>query len=259
MRKLLFAILFILVPLTVFVAGRRIGLTGAAGSLFMFVTCGALLVWAAKEDFRAGKLRLQKDAAMIGFQPAESGEVDLTIYPLNGEGWVEGAASGEMRGLKAWIFEYEISDEVGDSRRYLRQTVVAFDVEGANLPIFQIRPLSWSTSIFDNSNKWKDFNGHWESDDSICFPDANGFHKRFELVSSAEEGVRRHFNAKLLDTIAALNVSGCVVQGYYTSVLVFTPKKIVPREEMEAFVHQGADIASAILAAEKRVMAAVAK
>ena len=254
MRKLLFTILFLIVPLASFIAARRMG---NVGPLIIFVTCGALIIWAAKVDFRAGKLRLQKDAATIGFKPAESAEVDLTTYPLNGQGWVEGAACGELRGLKAWIFEYEISDGFGESRRYIRQTVVAFDVEGSNLPIFQIRPLNWSTSVLDDN--WKSYNGHWESDDSICFPDAVGFHRRFELVSSAEEGVRRHFNAKLLDTIAALNVSDCVVQGYYTSVLVFTPKRIVPRDEMEAFARLGADVASAIFSTEKRVMAAIVK
>jgi hypothetical protein len=108
--------------------------------------------------------------------------------------------------------------------------------------------------------RWKNFDGNWEnSDDTICFPDAQQFHRRFEMMSIGEEGVRRLFNAKLLDTIAVLNDSNCVVKGDYTTVLFFTPDKILPPTEYEAFARKSADMAYAIFSAEKRVMAAAAK
>jgi len=130
-------------------------------------------------------------------------------------------------------------------------------VEGANLPVFQIRPLQ-SSSIFDAD--WKNYEGDWEnSDDTICFPDALLFHRHYELVSSAEEGVRRFFTAQLLDAVAALDDGACWVKGYNTTVLLFTPKRIVRPDEMEAFARKGADIAYAIFSARKRVMAAIAK
>jgi hypothetical protein len=261
MRALLNAIIVVLVPVAEFVAIRRIGLTGASGVFLILVTMAVLLVWAAKQDSRASQLRLQKGAASFGVMPADRDDVALSIYPLRGDGRVEAAARGELRGLQAWIFDYCISDRGGpiDMQENVNQTVVGFRVDDANLPTFQIRPLDSSTSIFDYP-RWKNFDGDWEkSDDTICFPDALQFHRRFELMSIGEEGVRRLFNAKLLDAIAALNDCNCVVKGYYTTVLFFTPNKILPPGEYEALARKGADIAYAIFSAEKRVMAAAAK
>jgi hypothetical protein len=261
MRTLLNAIIVVLVPVAEFVAIRRIGLTGASGVFLILVTMAVLLVWAAKQDGRANQLRLQNGVASFGFLPADRDDVPLSIEPLRGNGWVVAAACGELRGLQAWIFDYCIPDRGGpvDTHRKVNQTVVAFRVDDANLPKFQIRPLDGSTSIFDCPH-WKNFDGAWEnSEDTICFPDALQFHRRFEMMSIGEEGVRRLFNAKLLDTIAALNDCNCVVKGYYTTVLFFTPDKILPPAEYEAFARKGADIAYAIFSAEKRVMVAAAK
>ncbi|MGO9088709.1 MAG: hypothetical protein ACLP6G_07400 [Terriglobales bacterium] len=260
MRTFLNAIIVVLIPVAEFVAIRRIGLTGASGVFLIFVTMAVLLVWAAKQDGRASELRLQKGAASFGFLPAGRDDVPLSIEPLRGNGLVEAAACGELRGLQAWIFDYCIPDRGGaGSKKNVSQTVVAFRVDDANLPKFQIRPLDSSTSIFDYP-RWRNFDGDWEnSDDTICFPDALGFHRSFEMMSIGEEGVRRVFNAKLLDTIAALNDCNCVVKGDSTTVLFFTPDKILPPDEYEAFARKGADVAYAIFSSEKRVMAAAAK
>jgi len=260
MRTLLNAILVVLIPVAEFVAIRRIGLNGTAGFFLIFVTMVFLLVWAAKEDSRANQLRLQNGAASFGFLPEGRDNVPLSIEPLRGNGSVVAAACGELRGLPAWIFDYCIPDHgPQDLQHNVNQTVIAFRVDDANLPKFQIRPLNSSTSIFDYP-RWRNFDGNWEnSDDTICFPDALQFHQRFELTSVAGEDVSRLFNAKLLDTIAALNDCNCVVKGYYTTVLFFTPDKILPPAEYEAFARKGADVAYAIFSAEKRVMAAAAK
>ncbi len=263
MRTLLNAIIVVLIPVAGFVALRRIGLTGASGAFLIFVTTAVLFVWAGKQDSRANQLRLQKGAASFGFLPAGRDDVPLSIEPLRGNGWVAAAAGGELRGLQGWIFDYCIPDRgSAEPQRNVNQTVVAFRVDDANLPKFQIRPLDSSTSIFDYP-RWKNFDGSWEnSDDTVCFPDALQFHRRFEMMSIGEEGVRQLFNAKLLDTIAALNDCNCVIKGYYTTILFFTPDKILRPAEYEPFARKGADIAYAIFSAfsaEKRVMAAAAK
>ena len=247
MRTLLNSTLMVLIPVAVFFAVRRIGLTGGGGLLIIFVTCAVMCVWAAKQEGRAGQLKLQNGAASFGFLPADRDDVQLSSYPLRGEGWVEGAASGELRGLKTWIFDYFIPER-GSSG--VEQTVVAFVVEEANLPIFQIRPLGLGTCIGD---------GYGENGETIPFPDAPQFHGRFELMSSAEEGVRRHFNAKLLDAIAALNDCNCVVQGFHSTVLFFTPNRTLRPAEYEAFARKGADVAYALFSSEKYVMAAAAR
>jgi hypothetical protein len=256
MRTLPNAIIVVAIPVAELVAFRRIGLTGGAAVFLIFVTMAVLLVWAAKQDSRASQLSLQKGAASFGFLPADRDDVALSIYPLNGDGCVEAAAWGQLRGLQAWIFDYCI---LGRGQKNVSQTVVAFQVDVANLPKFQIRPLDSSTSIFDYP-RWKNFDGDWEnSDDTICVPDALQFHRRFEMMCIGEESVRQLFNAKLLDTIAALNDCNCVVKGDRTTVLFFTPDKILPPAEYEAFARKGADVAYAIFSAEKRVMAAAAK
>jgi hypothetical protein len=259
MRTLLNAILVILIPVAEFVAIRRLGLSGASGVLPIVVTMVVLLVWAAKQDGRANQLRLQNGAASFGFQPTGRDDVPLSIEPLQGNGWIVAAAGGELRGLQAWIFDYCIPDRGGQSGKNLCQTVIAFRVDDANLPKFQICPLDGSTSIFDRP-RWKNFDGDWENNnDTVRLPDAQQFNERFELRSIGEVEVRQLFNAKLLDAIAALNDCNCVVKAFYTTVLFFTPDKILPPAEYEAFARQGADIASAIFSAEKRVMAAAAK
>jgi hypothetical protein len=259
MRTLRNAIIVVLIPVAELVAIHRIGLTEESGVFLIVVTMAFLFVWAAKQDSRASQLRLQNGAAKFGFLPAGRDDVPLSIEPLRGGGWVEAAACGELRGLQAWIFDYCLQDRGGNAQRNVNQTVVAFRVDDANLPKFQIRPLDSSTSIFDYP-RWKNFDGNWENNnDTICFPDAQQFHRRFEMMSIGEEGVRRLFNAKLLDTIAILNDSNCVVKGDYTTVLFFTPDKILPPAEYSAFARKGADIAYAIFSAEKRVMAAAAK
>jgi hypothetical protein len=260
MRTLLNAIIVVVIPVAEFVALRRIGITGASGFFLIFGTMAVLLFWAAKQDGRANQLRLQNGAASFGFLPAGRDDVPLSIEPLRGDGWVAAAACGELRGLQAWIFDYCIPDRGPmDGQKNVNQTVVAFRVDDANLPKFQIRPLDSSTSVFDRP-RWKNFDGDWEnSDNTICFPDALQFHRRFEMMSIGEEDVRQLFNAKLLDTIAALNDCNCVVKGYYTTVLFFTPDKILPPAEYEAFARKGADVAYAVFSAEKRVMAAAAK
>jgi hypothetical protein len=260
MRTLLNAIIVVVVPIAEFVAIRRIGLNGGVGFFLIFVTMAVLLVWTAKQDGRANQLRLQNGAASFGFQPADRDDVALSIYPLSGDGWVVAAARGELRGLEAWLFDYCIPDRGSvSSQKNVCQTVVAFRVDDADLPTFQIRPVDWSTSIFDYP-RWKNFDGAWEkSDDTICFPDALPFHQRFEMMSIGEDGVRRLFNARLLDTIAAVNDCNCVVKGCSTTLLFFTPDKILPHAGYEAFARKGADIAYAVFSSGKRVMAAVAK
>jgi hypothetical protein len=218
MRNLLTSTLVVLIPVAVFFAVRRIGLTGGGGLLIIFVTCAVVCVWAAKQEALAGQLKVQNGAASFGFLPADRDDVQLSIYPLRGDGWVEGAASGELRGLKTWIFDYFIPEQ---GRSGVEQTVVAFDVENANLPIFQIRPLGWGTCIGD---------GYGDNGEAICFPDAPQFRGRFELISSAEEGVRRHFNAKLLDSIAALNDCNC------ECFVLGRPKCSIRREEEDSAV-----------------------
>jgi len=249
MRKFLTAALLVWILITVFIVVRRLHLPEGVGMFIVFVTMAAMCIWAAKQQVIADRLRLQQTAAKFGFKPVEPGEVEISIEPLRGPGWVQGAACGELRGLKTWIFDYDIRDSGRDTKS-IRQTVVAFRADEANLPIFLIRPLGMNSSIGDSQN----------TDDSVCFPDALHFHRRFELVSSAEEGVRRHFDAKLLDTIASLNEWNYCVQGYYTTVLFFAPKKaILKPDAMEAFARKGADIAYAIFSTEKRVLAAAAE
>jgi hypothetical protein len=141
MRTLLNAIIVVLIPVAEFVAIRRIGLTGASGVFLIVVTMAFLLVWAAKQDSRASQLRLQNGAAKFGFLPAGRDDVPLSIEPLRGGGWVEAAACGELRGLQAWIFDYCIQDRGGNAQKNVNQTVIAFRVDDANLPKFQIPPL----------------------------------------------------------------------------------------------------------------------
>lgn len=250
MRTFLNAIIVVAIPVGEFIVLQRTHHLGDLGPLLIVITLFPLMIWAAKQQGRANQMQFQKLVAPFGFQPAERDDVTLSVYPLRAPGWIATAASGEMRGLSGWIFNYVIH-ESGSRDKCICQTVMGFRVDDANLPIFQVRPLGLGPCKGD---------GYYGKDDSVCFPDALAFHRNFELLSSAEEGVRRHFDAKLLSNIAVLNDCRAVVQGYYTTVLFFIyGRRIEATEELEAFARKGADIAYELFAAEKRTMAAAAK
>ena len=252
MRSSLDSVPRALILITILAAVAVIALRiGGAGQIFLiFIALGVTMVWAIKWQNRGRALSLEKAAAPFGFQPADPSDVQLTVYPLRGGGWVGSAVGGEMRGLKAWIFDYTVRDQAPAGwRKDVCQTVAAFCAEDTNLPIFQIRPLP----TFTFNSTWKNYDGDWEgSDDTICFPDAPSFHRRFELTSSAEEAVRRHFNAQLLDTIANLNDSSCWVKGYYTTVLFFTFGHTLKSDELEAFARKGSEIAAVLFSSVER-------
>ena len=122
------------------VIGRRIGVGGEV--FLIFVALAVTAVWAAKWESRNRTLSLQKAAASFGFQPADPSDVQLPIYPLRGGGLVECAASGQMRGLKAWIFDYTIRD-LGppELQKDISQTVAAFCIVlGLVLALF-VKPM----------------------------------------------------------------------------------------------------------------------
>jgi hypothetical protein len=244
MPRLLVAAILVLIPITELVVMVRMKFLGNSGPAIFVATLIPLLIWAAKQETKFRRLSLQKGTASFGFEPADNDDVALSVYPMRVPGRVACAAGGKLRGLQGWIFDYVIRTDPGETRSLI-QTVMGFRVDDANLPIFQIRPRGMGTLIDD-----------WEKDDPVFFPDALRFHQQFELLSSAEEGVRRHFDAKLLDTVAALNDCNFIVQGFDNTVLVFTYAKTLAPKEMEAFANKGADIASTIFATEKRVMTA---
>lgn len=232
------------------VIGHLIGLGVGSIAFLLFATLAVTAGWAGKWESRDRTLGLQDGTASFSFQPGDP-SFELKAYPLRGYGWVVAAVSGELRGLKAWIFDYAIRDQgPADMRKCVSQTVAAFCVDDASLPIFQIRPLGLTCLNDDDSEN---------SDETVCFPDALPFHRRFELRTTAEEGVRRHFNAELLDSLATLNDCDYMVQGYYTTVLVFNYGRILEPEELEALARKGSDIASVLFSSEKRQMAAAAK
>jgi hypothetical protein len=226
---------FVAMVLLVKVLVRFAGLRGGIAATVLFVLCAVAMFWHATLENRAYRFGMGEEAGRMGFRPVDRSDIRLSTYPLRRSGRVRNVFRGKLRDLDAWLFDYSIFDgEDGYA-----QTVVAFRVEGANLPIFDLRPMGLWTGIVDRRN----------ADDEYF--DSVGFSVPcpFELKTSAPEAVERYFTNDLVEKLARIRNWHCVVQGYHTSILCFVPGATIPPKELGTFARRSADVAFEIFSA----------
>jgi len=215
---------------------RRLGLTGMSPAFLTFILIGAVLFWCETVRLRTRRKSIEETAGSFGFYPVDVSDLRLAIYPLRRAGTVRGAVRGNIRGLQTWLFDYEIPD--GEDS--YSQTVAAFFVANANLPIFELRPRGLMTRHVDRESQGDD------CFESVHFDEVPSFEARFTLKSSAVEGVRRYFKSELLGTLLCLEDCRSVVQGHFTTLVFFAPGVKVPSADLEAFARRCSNVAYAL-------------
>jgi len=163
---------------------RWAGLTGGIGATVLFVLCAVAMFWRGTRQDRAYRLQFEQAATALGFRPVETWELRLSVSPLRTSGRKRNVVGGKLRGLDAWLFDYSISD--GDDG--FSQTVASFRVDNANLPIFDLRPMSLWTGMVDRRS----------ADDEYFESVAFRVPCPFELKTSAKEAVERYFTEELV-------------------------------------------------------------
>ena len=213
------------------------GLTGGTGAAVLFVLCAVAIFWQSTQQNRAYRLQFEQVAASLGFHAVETWELRLSTWPLRTSGRKRNVVGGKLRGLDAWLFDYSISD--GDDG--FTQTVAAFRVDEANLPIFDLRPMGLWTGMVDRRS----------ADDEYFEAVSFSVPCPFELKTSAKEAVARYFTDELVSKLARIRDWHCVVQGYHTTVLCFIPGTTIQPQELDSFARKSADVAYEIFSASR--------
>jgi hypothetical protein len=213
---------------------RKVGLTGTGGSILAFVLIGGLLFWTETVRLRKRGRSIEDAVASFGFYSVDVSDLRLAIYPFRKAGTVRNAVCGNLHGLQSWIFDYEIPD--GEDT--IAQTVAAFVVADANLPIFELRPRHLDGIRMATQN-----DGFLEC---VQFSEVPSFQTSITLKTSAIEHVQRYFKTDLLEKLLRVEDCKCIVQGYYTTVVCFVPGTRVAAEELEAFATRCSEVASAL-------------
>jgi hypothetical protein len=162
------------------------------GILILIVVLAVLAVRAERKRTEA----LRRAADEMGFEyAADPGEGFLSRYPgfhLFSQGRspdVRNLLRGKAGGLEVAIFDYSYVTGSGKSRHTWRQTVLAFEIDHADLPAFSLRPEMWFHKV-----------GKWFGYKDIDFDSHPGFSKRYLLRSGErEEDVRALFNDRVLE------------------------------------------------------------
>jgi hypothetical protein len=229
---------FIATSFGLLVVVRLSGLTGGISAAALFVVCVLAIYWYVSRKRRAHRLFFEQPTASLGFQPADSSELRLPINPLRTIGKRRNVVRGKLRGLDAWLFDYTIFD--GEDT--FVQTVLAFQVGHANLPIFYLKPMGLWTGLVERRS----------ADDEYLETIGFSVPCPFEMRTSAKEAVERYFTDDLVLKLARIRDWHCVVQGYRTTILCFIPGMTIPAEELESFVQRSAGVAYEIFSASSR-------
>ena len=232
-RFVIVALLIISLPALL----RRLGVVGTSGVLLAFVLIGAIAFYCESLILRARRQSIEKAARLFGFYPGDAADLGLAIRKT---GTMRSIVRGQMRGIETWLFDYSIS-EGEDS---LEQTVAAFVVADDNLPIFELCPRGFSGRV--EAVSFDDYYFEY-----VRFEDMPSFENRFPLKSSAVEHVRRYFKRELLETLLHLEDCKCMVEGYFTTVVCFTPGVKIPSKELETFARRCSNVAYALFASGK--------
>ncbi len=142
-----------------------------------------------------------------------------------------GPIQGVARGAPVSIFDYRYFITSGNNNNRSReQTVACFDLPGAALPAFSLRPETvWSKM------------GAMLGGQDIDFDSAPDFSSRYILQGTDEAAVRRLFGDRVLAFYAAR--PGLCTEGGGDRLIFYRADKRVKPEALSAFLDEGLEIA----------------
>jgi hypothetical protein len=142
---------------------------------------------------------------------------------------------GETEEVEVGIFEYRYTTGGGDSSHDWRQTVISFRSPDLNLPQFTLRP----EGLFDKI-------GSVLGRRDVDFESHPVFSKKYVLRGRDEERIRRAFRAELLTLLESQ--SGVSVEGEGQRLIFYRTGKVVPPDQVRAFMEEGFRIYSLLRA-----------
>ena len=203
------------------------------GLLLVLMGVIAYLAYRAEKKRTVGWRQAAND---LGFQfaPDPSEEI-LGRYPgfhLFSQGRrrdVQNLLRGKAGGLEVSIFDYSYVTGSGKSRRTWRQTVLAFEIDDADLPGFSLRPEMWFHKV-----------GQWLGYKDIDFDTHPTFSKRYLLRSEEEDEIRALFTDRVLEYYE--DHPNVCTEGGGGRLVYYRAQKRVDPADARAFLGEGFDV-----------------
>lgn len=201
-----------------------------AGALLTVV----VLIWyvgSRMEKKRAEAWRQAADDMGFEFTPAPGADL-LARYPgfhLFSQGrnrTVKNLLRGKAGGLEVAIFDYAYTTGSGKNRHTWHQTVLAFEVDDADLPGFSLRP----ESVFHKIGQWFGYR-------DIDFATHPHFSKKFLLRGEDEEAVRAVFKDHVLEHYE--RCGGVCTEGCGGRLVYYRSQRRVAPAEVRPFLEEG--------------------
>ncbi len=183
---------------------------------------------------------LQQAGGGLGLFLASKSDADALKSSLSGfhlfkqghSKQIIGLIQGSARGVPVSVFDYRYVITGGNNNSRSRdQTVMCFDLAGAALPAFALRPETVWTKM-----------GAVLGSQDIDFDGAPDFSSRYVLQGTDEAAVRRLFADPVLAYYAAH--PGLCTEGSGDRLIFYRADKRVKPEALSAFVDEGIEVAA---------------
>lgn len=181
---------------------------------------------------------VREEAARMGFvaiAETEWGAVKALPHSLftHGHGrTVDNLIEGSADGMRARLFDYQYTTGSGKNSSTYSQTVAAFLLTQASLPVFRLRPEGFFHKLAEALGfKDIDFDG---------FPE---FSENYHLSGADEEAVRRLFNPGVISLLG--RDLGWTMEGQGATLLVYKPRVKVAPADFPDFLRRARQAAGA--------------
>jgi hypothetical protein len=208
-------------------------------SLIVIVVVAVVAFFYVQRLFQRRRIEaLQQAGAGLGlFLASESDaaalQSSLSGFHLFSQGHsrrLSGLIQGVARGVPVSVFDYRYAITSGnENNRSRAQTVICFELAGAVLPAFSLRP----------ETMWNKM-GAWLGGQDIDFESAPDFSSRYLLQGTDEAAVRRLFADRVLAFYAAR--PGLCTEGGGDRLVVYRADKRVKPEALSAFMDEGLEV-----------------
>jgi hypothetical protein len=133
---------------------------------------------------------------------------------------------GKALGLEVDIFDFTYVTGSGKNRHTWQQTVLAFEINGAALPMFSLRP----ETVFDKI-------GQWFGKQDIDFDSHPAFSKAYLLRGEDEEAIRAVFPPDILEYYES--VSGICTEAAGDRLVYYRAQQRVSPKDVRPFMEEG--------------------
>ncbi len=139
---------------------------------------------------------------------------------------VKNLMQGTALGLELDIFDYSYVTGGGKSRQTWLQTVLAFEIDGTELPSFSMRP----ESVFDKIGQWFGYQ-------DIDFESHPRFSRSYLLRGQREDAIRELFQDPVLEYFE--ESTGCCTEGGGNRLVYYRSRQRIAPSKVRDFMEEG--------------------